>query len=158
MGEPRVRPATAEEIEADWREFTGGPPVVGLLRAYAVADVEGIVWSDEGSGRAGVVTWWVDEKRAEIVSVHAEPQGSGTGTRIMDAAEGELRRRGAKTVVLATTNDNVRALNFYMRRGYRLVRLHLDAMDRVRARKPGVPSTGRDGVPLQDMWELEKVL
>jgi hypothetical protein len=59
----------------------------------------------------------------------------------MDAAEEELRRRGAKTVVLATTNDNVRALNFYMRRGYRLVRLHLDAMDGVRARKPGVPST-----------------
>jgi hypothetical protein len=76
----------------------------------------------------------------------------------MDAAEEEVRSRGVKTVVLATTNDNVRALSFYIRRGYRLVRLHLDAMDRVRALKPGVPSTGREGVPLQDMWELEKIL
>ena len=158
MGEPQSRPATADEIEADWREFTGGPPVVGVLREYDAADVEGIVWRDEASGRIGVVTWWSDGKRAEIVSVHAQPQGSGTGTRIMDAAEEELRRRGVTTVVLATTNDNVRALSFYIGRGYRLVRLYLDAMDRVRALKPGVPSTGRDGVRLQDMWELEKAL
>ena len=59
---------------------------------------------------------------------------------------------------LATTNDNSRALNFYIKRGYRLVRLHLDAMDRVRALKPGVPLDRWDGVPLQDMWELEKTL
>ena len=156
--EPQVRSATAAEIEADWREFTGGPPVVGMLREYEPVDVEGILWRDEARGRAGVVTWWIDGAQAEIVSVHADPPGSGTGTRIMDAAEEELRSRGVKTVLLATTNDNVRALNFYTRRGYRLVRLHLDAMDRVRAVKPGVPPIGRDGLPLQDMWELEKLL
>jgi ribosomal protein S18 acetylase RimI-like enzyme len=139
-------------------EFTGGPPVVGVLREYAPADVEGIAWNDVESGRRGVVTWWVDGERAEIVSVHAEPQGGGAGTRVMDAAEEELCRRGVKTVVLATTNDNARALNFYVRRGYRLVRLELDAMDRVRAIKPRVPLSGRDGVPLQDRWELEKEL
>ena len=90
--------------------------------------------------------------------MRAEPAGGGAGTRIMDAAEDELRRRGVGKVVVATTNDNVRALNFYQKRGYRLVRLHLDAMDRVRERKPGVPLTGRDGLPLRDMWELEKEL
>ena len=153
-----VRSATGDEIEADWREFTGGPPVIGVLRAYATSDVEGVRWHDPDTGRTGVVTWWVDGERAEIVSVHAEPAGGGTGTRLMDAAEEELRRRGVKRVELATTNDNARALNFYIRRGYRLVRLHLDAMDRVRAAKPGVPTIGRDGVPLQDMWELEKTL
>jgi len=158
VGEPEIRPTTAGEIEADWREFTGGPPVVGVLREYESSDVKGIVWRDHGSGRSGVVTWWIDGDLAEIVSVHSEPPGGGTGTRIMDVAERELRCRGVKTVVLATTNDNTRALNFYIKRGYRLVRIHLDAMDRVRVRKPGVPSIGRDGLPLQDMWELEKHL
>ena len=153
-----LRPVTEEEIEADWRQFTGGPPVIGVLREYGPSDVEGVLWRDPDTGRTGVVTWWVDGGRAEITSVHAEPPGSGTGTRLMDAAEEELRRHGAKFVVLATTNDNSRALNFYIRRGYRLVRLHLDAMDRVRAAKPGVPTTGKDGVLLQDMWELEKTL
>ena len=158
MGEPEVRAATLDEIEADWREFTGGPPVVGVLREYEPSDVDGIVWRDPGTGRTGVVTWWIDGERAEVTSVHAEPPGGGIGTRVMDAAEEELRRRGVKTAIVATTNDNARALNFYIKRGYRLVRLHLGAMDRVRALKPSVPTTGRDGVPLQDMWELEKAL
>jgi ribosomal protein S18 acetylase RimI-like enzyme len=158
VGEPEVRAPTLEEIEADWREFTGGPPVIGLLREYQPGHVDGIVWRDAESGRTGFITWWIDGERAEIVSVHAEPPGGGAGTRVMDAAEEELRRRGVKTAVLATTNDNARALNFYIRRGYRLVRLHLDAIHRVRALKPGVPLTGRDGVSLQDMWELEKRL
>jgi len=156
--EPELRTATTDEIEADWREFTGGPPVIGVRREYMPADVEGLFWRDAVSGRIGVVTWWLDGDQAEITSVHSEPPGGGTGTRLMDAAEEELRRRGVKRALVATTNDNARALNFYIRRGYRLVRLHLDAMDRVRAAKPGVPAAGRDGVPLQDMWELEKTL
>lgn len=63
-----------------------------------------------------------------------------------------------RTLRVVTTNDNPRALSFYVRRGYRLARLHADAMDRVQALKPGVPLTGNDGIPLRDMWELEKEL
>ncbi len=45
-----------------------------------------------------------------------------------------------------------------MRRGYRLVCLHLDVMDRVRRAKPQVPVIGDDGLPLRDMWVLEREL
>ena len=65
---------------------------------------------------------------------------------------------GDSPPVVVTTNDNARALAFYIAHGFRLVRLHLDAMDRVRRAKPQVPATGRDGVPLRDMWELRKEL
>jgi hypothetical protein len=51
-----------------------------------------------------------------------------------------------------------RALSFYLRRGYRLVRVHLDAMDRVRRAKPQAPLTGNHRIPLRDMWELERGL
>lgn len=104
------------------------------------------------------MTWWVQGDAAEIVSLHAVPQGRGTGARLMEAAEAELRRRGVRRVLLATTNDNVRALAFYIRAGYRLVRVHLDAMERVRRLKPHLPETGHGGVPLQDLWELQKTL
>ncbi len=158
MGEPEIRRAIKEEIAADWVAFTGGPPVVAVLGVYEPGDVEGVVVRDPETERGGVLTWWADGERAEIVSVHAEPPGIGTGTRLMDAAEEELCRRGVKRIELATTNDNLRALKFYVRRGYRLVRVDLDAMDRVRRIKPGVPHMGRDGLPLCDMWVLEKTL
>ena len=145
-------------IAEDWERFTGGPPVVGVLREYQPSDLDGLRWRDPMGEAFGLVTWWIDGEVAEIVSLHASPEGSGKGPGLLDAAEAELKRRGVKRVTIATTNDNPRALNFYVRQGYRLVRLHLDAMDRVREAKPGVPSIGRDGIPLRDMWELEKEL
>lgn len=158
MPDPIFGKATEDEIARDWDEYTGGPPVIGVFGEYEPQDVEALIFEDRHHAQRGLVSWWVDGDRAEIVSVHAEPPGSGAGTRLMDAAEGALREMGVRRVVLATTNDNVRALNFYVHRGYRLVRVHLNAMDRVRESKPRVPEEGRDGLPLQDMWELEKRL
>jgi hypothetical protein len=57
-----------------------------------------------------------------------------------------------------TTNDNLRAIAFYVRHGYRITKLELDSLDRVRKEKPDVPEIGMDGIPLRDMFELEKEL
>jgi ribosomal protein S18 acetylase RimI-like enzyme len=153
-----IQPASTELIAQQWEEHWAGEPIVSADRQYVPSDVEGFLWRTSGGQALGLVTWAVDGERAEIVSLHALEPGRGTGTRLMDAAEEELRRRGVSTVRVVTTNDNPRALSFYARRGYRLVRLHLDAMDRVRQAKPRVPLVGNDGIPLRDMWELEREL
>jgi GNAT superfamily N-acetyltransferase len=155
--EGSIETAARELIARLWEEHWG-LPIVTAKREYMPPDVEGLVWRS-GEGRTlGLVTWAVDGQRAEIVSLNALEAGRGIGSRLMDVAEEELRRRGVRTAHLVTTNDNSRALSFYVRRGYRLVRLHLDAMDRVRQVKPQVPLTGNDGIPLRDMCELEKAL
>ena len=128
-----------------------------MEREYLPAGVEGLAWR-EGGAVLGLVTWAVEGERAEIVSIDALQPGRRIGARLMEAAEEELRRRGVLTLRVVTTNDNPRALSFYVRRGYRLLRLHPDAMDRVRALKPQVPLAGNDGIPLRDMWELQKAL
>ncbi len=152
-----IEPAPTELIARLWEE-QWGLPIVTPEREYLPPDVEGFVWRTHGGEGLGLVTWAVDGDRAEIVSMDALERGRRIGARLMEAAEEELRRRGVKTAHLFTTNDNHRALSFYVRRGYRLVRLHLDAMDRVREAKPQVPEMGDDGIPLRDMWELEKPL
>ena len=155
--EDEIGPASQEFIARLWRE-EWGLPNVSFSRQYMPTDVEGLAWRAGDGNEIGLVTWAVDGDRAEIVSVQALESGRRIGSRLMDAAEEELRRRGVKTVHLVTTNDNHRALAFYVRRGYRLVRLHLDAMDRVRQAKPQVLLIGDDGIPLRDMWELERDL
>lgn len=106
----------------------------------------------------GLITWHIDGDWAEIVTVDAFQHGRHIGGRLLDGAEAELRRRGVYRATIVTTNDNLRALVFYLRRGYRLVKIALDDMDRVRSLKPQVPSEGRDGILLRDMLELEKDL
>jgi GNAT superfamily N-acetyltransferase len=149
--EPLIRRATLAEVERVWRE-RWGLPVVTVRGQYLPGDVEGLVAVDREGALLGLVTWAGDE----LVSLDALVQGEGYGSRLLAAAERAIFATGAGQVVLITTNDNLRALGFYLRRGYRLVRVHLDAMDRVRMIKPGVPSHGDDGIQLRDMWELLK--
>ncbi len=153
----RFEAAEAAFIEEQWRRLWG-VPVVSLGRQYEPAGVEGLVYREDGGAPQGLVTWHVDGDRAEIVTIDAFEQGRHVGGRLLNGAEEELRRQGVKRATIMTTNDNLRAIAFYVRHGYRLVAVHLDAMESVRQLKPEVPKTGQDGLPLQDVIELAKDL
>lgn len=155
--EGQLEVADAAFIDEQWRRLWG-LPVVSLDRHYEPADVEGLLYRDEGGAPQGLVTWHAAGDRAEIVTMDAFERGRHIGGRLLTGAEEELRRRGAKRVTIMTTNDNLRAIAFYVRHGYRLVAVHLDAMDRVREIKPEAPKTGQDGLPLRDVIELAKEL
>lgn len=157
MSEGRLEPATPDDIDRLVREHWG-LPIVCIDRLYEPAGLEGLVWRDGAGEVQGLVTWSVKGDWAEIVTMDAFVQGAHIGGRLLDGAEEVLRERGVRTVVVVTTNDNLRAMAFYVRRGYRVVRLDLDGMERVRALKPQVPETGHEGLPLRDMWELRKAL
>ncbi len=55
------------------------------------------------------------------------------------------------------TNDNLRAAGLYLSRGYRLVRVHMDTVDRVREHEPKLPDKGYEGIRTKDLWEFEKL-
>ena len=137
--------------EANWR-----PPIITTIRDYMPEDVEGMVWRDEQDKVQGLITWHIDGERAEVVTLDAFQQGQHIGGRLLDGAEAEFRKRGVRKVSITTTNDNLRAIAFYVRRGYRIMKIELDGMNRVRARKPALPLVGMDNIPLRDMFELEK--
>lgn len=132
--------------------------MISVRRAYNPGDLEGLVYFDEWEHPQGLITWHTDAEEGEIVTVDAFEQGRHIGGRLLDGAEAALRKRRVKRVTIITTNDNTRAYSFYVRKGYRLVAVHLDAMDRVREEKPGVPEVGMDGIPLRDLLELQKDL
>lgn len=138
---------------------TWGWPVITTVRDYTADDqLHGLVWRDEWAAVQGLITWYIEGDWAEIVTLDAYQQGRHIGGRLVDGAEAELRKQGVRRLSVTTTNDNLRAIAFYVRRGFRLVKLDLDGMDRVRAHKPQVPHEGQDGIPLRDMLELEKAL
>lgn len=155
--EGNLEPVDQEYIRKRWEE-TWGLPVISLDRTYMPEDVQGLVWRDEWGEVQGLITWHIVGDHAEFVTVDAYQQGRHIGGRLLSGGEAELRKHDIRTISIITTNDNLRAVAFYVRHGYRIVRVELDAMDRVRAQKPGVPVTGIDGIPLRDMFELRKEL
>ncbi len=111
---------------------------------------------DEGE-LAGVVTYIAGDTDCEILTLHAVRPWQGVGTALLRELEQIAAEHGCTRLWLITTNDNVDALRFYQRRGFRLARLHPGAVDASRLRlKPGMPEIGDYGIPIRDEIELEK--
>ena len=54
-----------------------------------------------------------------------------------------------------TTNNNLRALAFYHKRGFRLMRLVPGAIEESRRLKPSIPQVDSTGLPIRDELQLE---
>jgi GNAT superfamily N-acetyltransferase len=107
---------------------------------------------------AGVLTYVLDGEDCEVLTLHAAERFGGAGTALIEAVERLAADAGCARLWLITTNDNVDALRFYQRRGFRLFALHRGAVDDSRARlKPEIPPIGEHGIELRDELELEKV-
>jgi ribosomal protein S18 acetylase RimI-like enzyme len=111
----------------------------------------------ERSGQiVGLLTYQVAASMLEIVTLNAIDRRAGIGTMLIEAAVGQARRSGCREVWLTTTNDNVDALRFYQRRGFRLAQLRPGAVDQSRQRKPEIPRVGDYGIPLRDEIDLTR--
>ena len=109
----------------------------------------------ERAGRiAGLVTFEARQGVLEIITINALNLYQGIGTLLIEAVRAEARRLGCSEVTLTTTNDNIGALRFYQRRGFRLTALRPGAVDRSRQHKPEIPLTGDFGIPLRDEIDL----
>ena len=152
----RLRAATTEEIEAVWNDRWYGM-VVGLSTVYTPSDVDGLALVDDFDELVGLVTYHVEGPSGQIVTLDTMVRGRGFGGRLLEAVENTFHNLGLGRAWALMTNDNLRAAGLYLSRGYRLVRVHLDAIERVREHKPKLPDRGYEGIPIRDLWEFEKM-
>ncbi|MCO5975075.1 GNAT family N-acetyltransferase [Actinoallomurus soli] len=154
---PAVRPLSVEDLPWMRELFTerwGGVVSVSRGVAHDTTALPGFVAHLDGV-RAGVVTYRLDGRECELVTLDSVREGAGVGTALVDAVAGAARGAGAVRLWLVTTNDNLRALRFYQRYGFDLAALHHDAVARSRALKPSIPATGLDGIPVRHELELQ---
>ena len=92
--------------------------VSSTLARIIVAEVDGIVvaWCSRAARRAYI----------PFLFVMPELQGHGLGTMLLKRMESMLELEGADRVQLETPADNVRAVRFYERQGYRILALRPD--------------------------------
>lgn len=112
-----------------------------------------------GDVLGGVATYVVDAEACELLTLHAEHQFAGVGTALVEAVVRAAREAGCRRLWVVTTNDNVDALRFYQRRGFRLTQLRPGAVDVSRETlKSEIPPVGAHEIPLRDELELELTL
>jgi ribosomal protein S18 acetylase RimI-like enzyme len=104
----------------------------------------------------GHVTYRGDGQRCEITTIYAFPRQGGVGSMLMETVLEAAREEGFRVVWLTTTNDNLDAIRFYQRRGFRIVGVRPGAVDRAReTMKPEIPEVGMYGIRMRDELDLD---
>ncbi len=108
----------------------------------------------EGGAVVGLATYRVADGSCEVVTLDALVQWRGIGSALLERVVSEARARACRRVWLITSNDNLDAIRFYQRRGFRLVAVHAGAVDDARRLKPSIPVVGDHGIPVHDELEF----
>ena len=106
----------------------------------------------------GLVTYNIEEKDCEIVTLDSRKTSQGLGTQLINKVMEKARKSGCRRVWLITTNDNTRAIGFYQKRGFEWVGFYKDAMVEARKLKPEIPELGINNIPIKHEIEFEMIL
>lgn len=154
----RLRAMTAADgafLAEKWAESHAGSTLVTRGRVHNALELPGLVAEDDGGDVIGAITWHVDGDAIEVVTLDGFVENRGVGTALLAEVAALARRRGARRLWLITSNDNVRAIRFYQRRGWTMVAVHRDAITAARKIKPDIPLLGYDDIPIRHEVEFE---
>jgi ribosomal protein S18 acetylase RimI-like enzyme len=157
MGQVTIRALT--DADRPWAERLLGEDFGGRVQVRLGAAIDplacpGLVAEREGQP-VGIVTYEAAGDDVEVVYIEATAKQEGIGTSLLDAV---AARTAPRRLWLVTTNDNLDALRFYQRRGFRIARVRPGAVDQARKTlKPSIPEMGNFGIPIRDEIVLERL-
>jgi ribosomal protein S18 acetylase RimI-like enzyme len=135
------------------RERWGGQVVVTRGKARDASLLEGFVAEIDGEP-VGLAIYETRGAESELVMLDCLREGVGVGSALLAAVANAAWRQECRRLSVVTTNDNVRALGFYQRRGFVLTALRKGAIEKSRRIKPEIPELGLDDIPIRDELEL----
>jgi ribosomal protein S18 acetylase RimI-like enzyme len=153
-----VREATDDDRAAARSLFErdfGRTTVVAFGETLDIDEMPALV-AELTDGLSGALAYRQHGEALHVVALATDPmwQRSGVGGYLVAEAEMLARRLKLQSVVVATTNDNLPALYFYQRRGYRITELAPASM----LAHADTEHRGFAGIPVRDEIRLEKKL
>jgi GNAT superfamily N-acetyltransferase len=141
-------------VEEMLQRWWGGRHVIAHGQGFDAALLPALIAGE----REGLLTYMVEAPRAEIVTLNALQPWRGVGSALIAALAGELAARRVREVRLTMTNDNLDALRFYQRRGFRIAAVRPGAVDAARKHKASIAAVGIYGIARHDELELVRML
>lgn len=138
------------KVTAFFSEHWGSPQMVISSGIYQCDELDGFAAVDGDGSILGLITYTMDGHECEIVSLDSMVEKQGIGTALLQKVEQIARQKRCEHVKVITTNDNLHAMGFYQKRGYRLAALYVNAVEQARQRKPEIPLVADNGIPIRD--------
>ncbi|MDQ8734230.1 GNAT family N-acetyltransferase [Paenibacillus sp. LHD-38] len=148
--------AIDEKLRAEAIEFRGSI-IVSRGQVHSINKLPGYVVLI-GDEIKGMITFHISEGDCEIVSLDSKVEGQGIGTKLIDLVISAAREQNCNRVWMITSNNNIRAIRFYQKRGFDMKAVHQNAITEARKIKPSIPMAGFDGIPIRHEIEFELLL
>lgn len=103
----------------------------------------------------GLVTYHIGGQECEIVTLNSLLGKIGIGSTLITAVRKHAESQSCRRLWLITTNDNLTAIRFYLRYGFRIAAVHRNAIEISRRLKPEISRLGYNGVPILHEIEME---
>ena len=103
----------------------------------------------------GLITYKIENNECEIVSLNSFEENKGIATKLIDIVKELAINEKCTRLKLITTNDNIRGIEFYQKRGFVLSNIYINAIENSRKLKPAIPLYADNGLPIRDEIEFE---
>ena len=121
------------------------------------AELPGFI-AEQDNEILGLITYKISDVQCEIITLDSLKEGQGIGTQLIEAVKVKAIETNCTRVGVITTNDNLPALGFYQKHGFKIKTVATNAVESSRLLKPSIPQTGFQGIPIRDEIELEMSL
>ena len=160
VAELRVR--DLEPADEEWargliaRHQAGTHMIARLGELLDPLSMDGLVAEADGRPVGLAAVHETTEKGLEVALIVSESSGIGAGSVLMETARQVALASRHHRLWLVTTNDNLGAIHFYLRRGLRVATVHAGAAAADRELKPQIPErNAENGLPVNDLVEFE---
>ena len=103
----------------------------------------------------GLITYQIENNQCEIISLNSFIENKGIGTELIEKVKNNAIKNKCERIFLITTNDNIRAIKFYQKRGFVFSNIYINSMKESRRLKPKIPLYADNGLPIRDELEFE---
>ena len=135
------------------KEHWGSNKIVVHKSVYYPNKLNGFLAEDRKK-KIGLITYKIEKDGCEIVTLNSVKQNKGVGTQLVKLVLSEAKKRKCKNIWLITTNDNIKAIRFYQKLGFRLIKVYSDVVKESRKIKPEIPVVAENGIPIRDELEF----
>lgn len=144
-------------VEQHFTQLWGSDMVVSKGRLYNPFLLPGFI-AEQAGEIIGIAHYSVEGRFCELVTLTSLRPGRGVGAALVEKVKHAALEAGCEVFWLITTNDNLQALGFYQKRGFRLAVVYPNAIEFSRKLKPQIPLLGYNDIPIRDEVELQMIL
>jgi len=147
------------EIEKLIKKYWSSTQIIVKGNIYDALMLSGYIAYDKYNDKIqGILTYTIENDEIKLITLNSFKKGLGIGSALIHKIQEYALINKIKRISLVTTNDNISALKFYQRIGFKLYALYKGSMVESRKLKPEIPILGLNSIPIRDEIELEFIL